>query len=270
MTPRLVVSDIDGTLVRDDKTLSDAVVAAVRRLAATGVAVSLISARPPSGILWIAERLGLSGVLGAFNGGTLVDAHGRVVAAARLARDVAERALALIDDPAIIIWVFAEGRWHAARLDAVHTEHERRSTRQEPVTGSDFNGLLGAVDKIVAVSDDHDLLARLEGTVAQALGNQATVIRSQPYYLDITAPAANKGDGVAALAEAAGVPLDAVAVIGDQRNDMAMFARAGFSIAMAQGPEEVRAAATRVAPSNEADGVAHAIDEILLPMAASR
>jgi len=262
----LVVSDIDGTLVRDDKSLSEGVIAAVDRLRQAGVPLSLISARPPSGMLWIAEKLGLTGALGAFNGGTLVLPDGSLVSAERLRPDVAKRALDMIARPEIIRWLFHDGCWHAERVDDVYAARERRAANQEPIVGGDFAKLIDAADKIVAVSDDHDLLARLEGEIGEALGEQATVMRSQLYYLDITAPRANKGDGVAALAAAAGVPLDRVAVIGDQRNDMAMFARADFSIAMGQGPEEVRKAACRVTASNEEDGVARAIDEILLPM----
>lgn len=269
-TVRLVISDVDGTLVRRDKSLSDGVVAAVRRLTRAGVPVSLISARPPSGMLWIAERLGLAGPIGAFNGGTIIEPDGKLVSAARLAPQVAKRALELISSPEVITWLFSDGCWHAARLDEIHTASERTSARQEPIVCEDFSGLLGAVDKIVAVSDDHDMLADLEGKVASALGRDATVMRSQLYYLDITAPAANKGDGVAALASAAGVDLSDVVVIGDQRNDMAMFARAGFSIAMAQGPEEVRKAANCVTGSNDEDGVARAIDRIILPMLADK
>jgi Cof subfamily protein (haloacid dehalogenase superfamily) len=266
MTPRLLVSDIDGTLVRTDKSLAEPVVAAVRRLQTAGMPVSLISARPPSGILWIAERLGLTAALGAFNGGTIVKPDGTVIAAARLDPEVASRALSMIDDPAIIVWLFRAGRWHAQRLDAVYAARERKAANQEPIVSEDLRALVDAADKIVAVSDDHALLERLERTVGEALGHEATVMRSQVYYLDITAPTANKGDGVAALAKAAGVDLAKVAVIGDQRNDMAMFARAGLSIAMGQGPEEVRRAATRETGSNDEDGVAQAIDAVLLPM----
>jgi Cof subfamily protein (haloacid dehalogenase superfamily) len=266
MTPRFFISDVDGTLVRSDKTLSDGVVAAVRRLEAAGVRVSLISARPPSGMLWIARRLGLSGPIGAFNGGTLVNPDGSIVSAAYLPADVALRTLALIDRPDVIVWLFAEGQWHTSRLDDHYTPRERVSADQEPVVCDDFARFTDHVDKIVAVSSDHAMLAGLEAEVAAALGERATVARSQPYYLDITAPAANKGDGIAALAKAAGVDLADVAVTGDQRNDMPMFARAGLSIAMAQGPEEVRAAAMRVTGSNDEDGVAQAIDTILLPL----
>lgn len=102
MTVRLLISDIDGTLVRHDKTLSDGVVAAVGRARAAGIAVSLISARPPSGMLWIAEKLGLTDPIGAFNGGTIVRPDGTVVAAEHLDPAVSQRVLSLIDQPSTL------------------------------------------------------------------------------------------------------------------------------------------------------------------------
>jgi Cof subfamily protein (haloacid dehalogenase superfamily) len=243
------------------------VVAAAGRLQAAGIAMSLISARPPSGMLWIAERLGLTTPVGAFNGGTVVAVDGTVLSTAYVPREVALATLALIDRPGVVTWVFAGGQWIAARPDAEHDERERQSVFVDPVYGGDVTPLLGMIDKIVAVVDDPALMAQVEARVVAEVGNLATVVRSQSYYLDITAHAANKGDGIAALAAAYGVSLDEVAVIGDQRNDMAMFARAGLSIAMAQGPQEVRDAAMMVTLDNDADGVAHAIDTIL-PMLA--
>jgi Cof subfamily protein (haloacid dehalogenase superfamily) len=263
---RLLVSDIDGTLVREDKTLSEAVVTAARRLIAAGVQMTLISARPPSGVLWIARKLELTLPIGAFNGGTIVTPDGEVLFAVRLEPDAASQALRLIDRPGVTPWIFSEGCWYAARPDGKHDLSERLSANQEPHFRADLTCLIGAADKIVAVCDDHAMLAEMEGEVARSLGQAATVARSQPYYLDITAPAANKGDGIIALAAAAGVPLANVAAIGDQRNDIAMFERAGLSVAMRQGPETVRARATYVTGSNAEDGVAQAIDDILLPM----
>ncbi|MBU3078094.1 Cof-type HAD-IIB family hydrolase [Sphingomonas quercus] len=260
---RLLISDVDGTLVRSDKTLSDAVIAAAGRLEAAGIMMSLISARPPSGIGWIAGRLGLKGAIGAFNGGTLLGGDGSILRAERLAADTAAAALSAIDRPDVIKWLFADGQWHTDRLDDHYTPRERRSANQEPVVCTDFGRFLDRVDKIVAVSADHAMLAGLEAAVAGTLGDGANVARSQPYYLDITAPAANKGDGVAALAEAAGVTLDEVVVIGDQYNDLPMFRRAGRAIAMGQAPEDVRRAAADVTDSNDEDGVASAIDRLL-------
>lgn len=261
---RLVVSDVDGTLVRMDKTLADANVAAVARLRKAGIGFTIISARPPSGMLWIAERLGLDGPLGAFNGGTIVLPDGMVQAVARVPRAVAERVLAAIARADVMAWVFADGIWHTQRTDDVHTPREVKSAGQQPTIVADFAGLLDTVDKIVAVSDDAPLLDRLQREIAAAAGDNATVARSQTYYLDITARTANKGEGIAALADAFGVPLGETAAFGDQHNDLPMFARAALSVAMAQGPADVRAKADEVSTSNDDDGVAHAIDRFIL------
>ena len=86
--------------------------------------------------------------------------------------------------------------------------------------------------KIVGVSPDFELLARCERDVRAALADQASVARSQPYYLDITHPLANKGGALSEIAKLLGVPLAEIAVIGDGGNDVAMFERSGLSIAM--------------------------------------
>jgi hydroxymethylpyrimidine pyrophosphatase-like HAD family hydrolase len=117
----------------------------------------------------------------------------------------------------------------------------------------------------VGVSDDYAMLEALKPEMIAAMAGRATVARSQLYYLDVTPLSGNKGDGVAAIARECGVPLEQVAVIGDQRNDLAMFARAGLSVAMGNGPEDVRAAAQFTTTGNDVDGVAHAIDTIILP-----
>jgi len=265
MTLRLLISDIDGTLVRQDKTLSDGVVAAVKRARDGGLAVSLISARPPSGMMWIAERLRLDQPLGAFNGATIFQPDGTIVSAEHLDPEVAARTLELLDQPGVTPWLFADGVWYAQTLENDNVPRERLAANVEPVIRSDFTDLIERGDKIVGVSDDHDALAELETKVAAELSGSATVVRSQPYYLDVTALHGNKGAGVTALAAAYEVPLDQVAVLGDQNNDLAMFKVAAYSVAMGQAPDNVRAAASDVAASNEDDGVADAIDRFILP-----
>jgi hypothetical protein len=261
---RLVVCDIDGTLVRHDKSLSDANVAAAARLRAAGIAMTLISARPASGIRWLADALGLGGPFGAFNGGTLFDASGVIGKPERLAPEVARRILSLLDEAGVDAWLFADDRWYARDAKNPHVPREKLSASLEPTLRDDLAALCAApVDKIVGVSDDAALLRRLESRMQEATRGQATVALSQPYFLDATAVRANKGDGVAAVAAAMGVPLGAVAVIGDMPNDLPMFARAGLAIAMGQAPEAVRAAAAWTTASNEDDGVARALDRLV-------
>ncbi|MEQ7873441.1 HAD family hydrolase [Sphingomonas sp. ASV193] len=264
---RLLVSDIDGTLVRTDKTLSEANIAAIARARAAGLRVSLVSARPPSGMRWIAEALGLDGPIGAFNGATLFEPDGRVISAERIAAGAAARALDIIESRGAKPWLFADGKWCVHDTDTHHIAHEVKAAGIEPTVLADFGDLVRRADKIVAVDDDEARLVATEAALQAALGHDATVARSQVYYCDVMSPGGNKGDGVTALAKAYGVTLAEVAVLGDQRNDLPMFAVAALSVAMAQGPAEVRAAATHVAASNDADGVADAIDRFVLPAA---
>lgn len=263
----LVVCDIDGTLVRHDKTLADASIAAFGRLRRAGVQASLISARPPSGMLWLAEALDISLPLGAFNGGTLFRRDGGIMSSTHLSASAAKTALALLADAGVDAWLFARGRWYARDADNPRVPRERLSTAIEPTLVADLRDHADGTDKIVGVSEDGARLADVEARIKAALGDAVTAGLSQTYFLDVTCAAANKGVGVTAIAAAAGVPLDRVAVIGDMRNDLAMFSRAGLSIAMGQSQEPVRAAADLVTASSDDDGVAAAIDRFILPRA---
>lgn len=260
---RLLISDVDGTLVRHDKSLADATIAAFGRLRAAGVEATLISARPPSGIVHLAKALAIAGPFGAFNGGTLVRGDGTLPGAERLHPDVATKVLAVMNRPGIDIWVFSGGLWYAPTRDNPHTAREILSAGVEPTLRPVAEMPVREVDKIVGVSDDAALLVDVEREAKAAAGGRATIARSQTYFLDVTATKANKGDGITVLARAYGVSLDEVAVIGDQANDLPMFAKAGLSIAMGQAPDAVKAAAGVVTAPNDEHGVAAAIDRIL-------
>ena len=138
------------------------------------------------------------------------------------------------------------------------------AANQEPVVRADFADLLDRADKITLVSDDPAVLGELLDQLRGTLGRLATIAMSQTYYLDLTAPAANKGAGVEALAAAFGVSLAETAVIGDQHNDLPMLERAGLPIAMGNAPDAVKAVARHVTDANDADGVARAIDRYIL------
>jgi Cof subfamily protein (haloacid dehalogenase superfamily) len=260
---KLVVSDVDGTLVDKRKQLAPSTLEAVGRLTAAGVAFTIISARPRSGMMPIAETLAIDAPMGAFNGGTVFRRDGSILCQHRVDRDVVEQVMALAQGVAVDVWLFADDLWYASTDQGAHVGSERLASNQAPVITTDFTPLYDRADKITFVSDDAALLIDLAQRAAP-LSSRATIMQSQAYYLDITAPAANKGDGITALADAMGVPLSAIAAIGDQANDVPMFARAGLSIAMGQGPAAVREQADLVTGGNDADGVAQAIYGMIL------
>src|SRR5262249_22009363 len=114
------------------------------------------------------------------------------------------------------------------------------------------------------VSDDLDLVARCEKAAKDALGSAASAARSQPYYLDVTHPAANKGTVVATLSKLLSIPCSEIATIGDMPNDVLMFRRSRHSIAMGNASSEVKAQAMCVTASNEDDGFAKAMEQFVL------
>lgn len=262
---RLLVCDIDGTLVRHDKSLPEQNIAAVRDLVARGVPVSLISARPPAGVEGIARALGLKGLMAAFNGGTLFEPGGRELECFKVPHATAQGLVELFARPQVTTWMFAAGAWLTNDIENLHTPREIISSGLQPVATRDFVPWLGKVEKLVAVCDKDSVMDRIEATARDMAGVTATVSRSQDYYLDATAPQANKGEGVSAIARLLGVPLESVAVIGDQANDLPMFRRAGLAIAMGQARPAVQEAAHEVAASNEEAGVADAIARFILP-----
>ncbi len=266
MSLRLVISDIDGTLVNKAKQLTPGTIAAVGRLRAAGIPFTLISARPPSGLYPLAKTLGLTEPLAAFNGGTLFKADGTVTERHLVPEDVVRGMFDLAKGTDAVPWIFADGVWHALVMEGVHVEHERLASAQDPIHTIDMTPLYARVDKLTFVSDDEPMLRDLTTRAQAKYGEAATIGQSQTYYLDVTHIRANKGDGIVSLAATLGVALEDVAVLGDMPNDLPMFARAGTSIAMGQAPAEVRGKARFTTASNEEDGVAHAIDTILLPM----
>jgi Cof subfamily protein (haloacid dehalogenase superfamily) len=265
VTIRLLVSDVDGTLVDKHKQLTPGTIAAVARLRDAGIGFTIISARPRSGMLPIADALAIDAPMAAFNGGIVFRRNGTVDSHVTIDEEVARGMFELIGDAPVDRWVFADDRWHASTDQGVHVAHERIASNQEPIVTSDFTALLDRADKITLVSDDPAILGPLADRAKAAFGDKATVAQSQTYYLDVTALAANKGDGIAALAAAFDVPLELVAAIGDQANDLPMLTKAGFSVAMGNGPEAVRHAAQHVTLGNDQDGVAHAIDTLIAP-----
>jgi Cof subfamily protein (haloacid dehalogenase superfamily) len=261
---RAVISDVDGTLVTDNKDLTAATRAAVAALGEKGIAFCIISSRPPRGLQMLVEPLGLTTPMGAFNGAVLVKHDLSVIAEDLLAPHVAQRAIQLLESKGVQIWIFSGHDWLVRDCRAPYVEHEERTVRFEPIVVANFECVLGAAAKIVGVSEDWGFLARCESQLTTALGREATVVRSQLYYLDITSPGANKGTAFSKLAQLLAVPAAEIAVIGDGNNDVAMFSRGGLSIAMGNASPEVQRAADFVTERNSNDGFAAAVHRLIL------
>jgi Cof subfamily protein (haloacid dehalogenase superfamily) len=259
----LVVSDVDGTLLTKDKVLTDGAKSAVRRLHEAGIGFTITSSRPTIGMRFLIEPLQIALPVGAFNGSCIVDSHLNPIEQHLIPAPAVQRALDVLNEFGTDIWLFTSDLWLIRNAGGEYVPLEKRAIRADPTVVSDFTPFLASACKIVGSSADPAQLHRCELAMQQALGAQATAVRSQTYYLDITPPGYDKGTFVQTMARRLGISTDAVATIGDMQNDLAMFRASGVSFAMGNATEDVRKAASQVTASNEDEGFAKAIEMIL-------
>jgi Cof subfamily protein (haloacid dehalogenase superfamily) len=177
----------------------------------------------------------------------------------------ATQTLKLILDRGLDAWVNTEDEWLIRDPDAPHVARETWTVKFDAkVVASFTDEHLAHAVKIVGVSDDIDLVAACEKVAQNTLGEKAGAARSQPYYLDVTHPEANKGTVVATLSKRLGIPPEQIATIGDMPNDVLMFRKSGFSIAMGNSSDEVKAQASAVTDNNENEGFAKAVRKFVL------
>jgi Cof subfamily protein (haloacid dehalogenase superfamily) len=260
----LVLADVDGTLVTEDKVLTKRTQAAVQRLYAAGIRFAITSGRPPQGMAMLFDSLQLDTPIAGFDGGLFVRRDLSIIEQKTLPADVAAKAIGLIREHGLDAWVYLNNDWLITKADAPHVLHEAWTVKFQPQVVADFGDKLDAVAKIVGVSDDRDKVRRCEADAQDAFGQRATATRSQPYYLDITHKDANKGAVVDYLSRHLDVPADEIATIGDQPNDVLMFKRSGFSIAMGNASNQVKTSASATTDSHNDEGFAKAIERFIL------
>ena len=265
----LVVSDVDGTLLTKDKTLTEGAIRAVRRLEDSGVGFTITSSRPTIGMRFLIEPLRITLPVGAFNGSSIVDAQLNPIEQHLIPAAAAQRSLAILSEFGVDSWVFTNDKWLVRSPDGEYVPFEARTIKHDPTIVADFSAYLSSVCKIVGASSDAAMMQRCEAAMQQAMGTEATAARSQTYYLDVTPPGCDKGTFVHAMAKRQGIATDAIATIGDMSNDLAMFRVSGLSIAMGNASDEIKKQATHVTTSNENEGFAGAIEIILKHNAAA-
>jgi hypothetical protein len=277
-TIRLLLADVDGTLVTHEKVLTERAKAAASRLREAGIAFAITSGRPPRGMQMLIEPLSLTTPIAAFNGGLFVRPDLSVIEQRVLQHEVVEPVIAIIRAHQLDVWIYRGIDWFVPQRHGPHVDREKWTVKFPPTVVPDFTGKMDEVAKIVGVSDDLEAVARCEAAVRREFASavhsqqsnspreqagQVSAARSQPYYLDVTHPDANKGAVVLALSKMLGIAVEQIATIGDMPNDTTMFAKSGVSIAMGQSSEEVKGAATYVTASSEDEGFAKAVDRCI-------
>ena len=276
-TIRLLLADVDGTLVTREKVLTERARAAVTKMRSAGIQFAITSGRPPRGMKMLIPPLALTTPIAAFNGGMFIKPDLSVIEQRVLQPDVIEPAMETMRAYRLDRWIYRGTDWFVRERHGAHVDREEWTVKFPPTVVAHFKGLTSNVAKLVGVSDDLEAVCECETAVRKQFAAKihtrqtnprretlVSAARSQPYYLDVTHPEANKGYVVTRLSELLNIPVAEIATIGDMPNDMAMFEKSGISIVMGQAAEEVRSAATYVTSSSEEEGFAQAVEKFVL------
>jgi hypothetical protein len=262
---RLLLADVDGTLVTPDKALTDRAIESVRSLGSAGILFAVTSGRPPRGMSMLIEPLSLTTPLAAFNGGMFVHQDMSVISQKTIPADVVAPAISLLESHGLDVWLYRGADWYVRDLHAAHVDREAATVRFAPTLMASYDGITDGLAKIVGVSDDNDAIGAAAQAARERFGDHVSAALSQPYYLDMTHPDANKGSVVKYLSASYKIPPEQIATIGDMPNDVLMFAHSGLSIAMGNASPEVQRAARRVTTTNDDEGFANAVGRFILP-----
>lgn len=265
---KLIAIDMDGTLLKSDKTVSERTKKAIKEARQKGVNVVIATGRPIGGVNRYLEELDMLGendyVL-SYNGGLVLKTKSKeVVSKVALTGSDLHYLYDLSKQLGVNIHAFSEVYGLITPKISKYTEEEANINNIK-IEINDYSDIEDdhSIIKVMMI-DEPEILEKAVNNLPKEVYEKYTVVRSTPYFLEFLNKAVNKGTGVKLLAEHLGINQEEVMTFGDAENDLDMIIYAGMGIAMKNGFEEVKEVANYITDSNEEDGVAKAIEKFVL------
>jgi Cof subfamily protein (haloacid dehalogenase superfamily) len=259
----LIATDLDGTLLRDDGSISPRTREAIRSAQQAGLPVVFVTARPPRDVRDLAHDAGIDGIVVCSNGAILYDvAADRFTRHERLGAELALELIKTLRSKAPEI-AFATEHGHRFGYEPHFPRLFEDTVHHHPVRVDHAHRLCeDEVTKLLVHHPGHaaESLAELVRAETDA---RAMVTHSGGPFIEIGAPGVSKASGLEALCGQLGAPADQVIAFGDMPNDLPMLRFAGRAVAVANAHPDVLAIADEIAASNEEDGVARTIEALL-------
>ncbi|MCY3035256.1 MULTISPECIES: Cof-type HAD-IIB family hydrolase [Aerococcus] len=266
---KLIAIDLDGTLLRDDKTISEANASTIRRAVEAGIEVVICTGRPIEGIQFALDRFNMNTAKHfsiTYNGGLVLHNDSREI--------ISETIMTTAD----VLRIYDMMYGLDLPIDAVDidTVHRLKYPKDWPGHYDQQMPFLPFVHfDLDALGMDHHFYKTVTNTPKEHIEDQLSklpdwlyqdysVMRSHGHQLEVMPKGVDKGQGLAALANYLKIDVSEVMAIGDEENDKAMLQWAGTAVVMANGNETIKKYADYITKSNMDDGVAHAIEELVL------
>lgn len=263
---RLVAMDMDDTLLRNDWTISERTVQAIREAQKQGVYVTISTGRMPTSVRPYAQQLGLNVPVITYNGAMVQEALSqkvlfRQVIPAETAQDIVQWLL----PQGVYFQIYLQDRLLAEKRSQWSEQYERAARVQIEETNLREQLALEkeGAEKIVLFGDPEELLV-WERRIQQRYDGKVRMTQSKAYFLELIHPTVNKGAALASLAQRLEVRQEEVMAVGDSLNDLEMIRYAGIGVAMGNARRELKEAANVVTVTNQEDGVAQVIEKYVL------
>lgn len=269
MKYKMLVLDVDGTLLNDEKEISKRTLATLRKVQQMGVRIMLASGRPTYGLLPLAKTLELgtyNGYILSYNGGQVINAsNGEVLFERRINPELIPYLEKKAVKNGFAIMTYDGDKIVTNSPDNVYIRKEAALNGMQIDYQENFSI---AIDyppcKCMLVSDDEEALVGLEEHWKRRLNGVLDVFRSEPYFLEVVGCSVDKANTLGALMEMKGIQTDEIVVFGDGVADVTMLQLAELGIAMGNAPDSVKRCADYVTLSNNEDGVAVAVEKAFL------
>ena len=266
-TVKIICCDIDGTLVRNDKSLSEENIRWIHKAVhEAGVHFTLVSGRMANGVRPFYDRIGITGPVSCYNGGVLVDENGRVVDDNhRLPHDLAMRLLEVKElNPNVDSIIFDGMRWFLETRDCYCYKQKVKVYESDCEVGN-FRTLIQTFDtnKMIFLSPSAEALEKVTRDIHARISDSEINLYRSGDFLEVMASGFDKGTAIDALSAYYSVEKSSIMAIGDDYNDIPMLRNAGISVAMENAVSEAKAVAKFITDTNENDGVAKIIKRLV-------
>ena len=269
MKYKLLVLDVDGTLLNDAKEITKRTLSALLKIQQMGVRVVLASGRPSYGLMKVANTLELGnygGFILSYNGCQIINAqNGEILFERRINPEMLPYLEKKARKNGFALFTYHDNLILTNNSDDEHVLDEAELNDLVVIEEEEFSTAIDfAPCKCMLVSDDEAALVALEEHWKKRLSGVLDVFRSEPFFLEVVPCSVDKANTLGALLEHLGVKREEVMAIGDGTCDVAMLQLAGMGVAMGQAPDSVKACADYITASNEEDGVAAAVEKMIL------
>ena len=264
---KLIALDLDGTLTNDEKEIPEYTTRVLMRAQEQGVRIALVSARQSSGLHYERDVLKLQkygGLLLSYNGGRIVEAeNGNVLYETTLDPQVTKEILRYLEDLPVTVIMDDCDRLYVKDRNGYQVQQESYNDHMDVVEVPDLvEALTFPVVKLL-LAVDPEIIFDVQKQIAEYLPDDLTVVRTAPFYLEIISKKISKGQGIRQVCEYIGIRPEEVIAFGDAENDISMIQVAGMGIAMGNAEPAVKEVADRITLTNNEDGIAVALEQIL-------